>query len=35
MARLYYSLILQGRKKLEDVPDEKMRASVEALLNGK
>lgn len=33
MAKLYYSLIRQGRKTINDVP-ENLRASVEALLSG-
>ncbi len=32
--KLYYSLIRQGRKTLEDVP-EKIKAQVKALLNEK
>lgn len=33
MAKLYYSMIRQGRKTINDVP-ENLRASVEALLSG-
>jgi len=31
MAKIYYSLILKGKKTIEDVP-EKIRADVQALL---